>query len=77
MYAIRSYYEDNKVNQRVVKLILKKLGYEGEFVENGQQALDRYLREKEKEPYDLVLMDIQMPIMDGIAAARKIRENVV
>ena len=65
--------EDNKVNQRVVKLILKKLGYEGDFVENGQQALNRYEAELPKDPYDIILMDIQMPIMDGICAGKEIR----
>ncbi len=66
--------EDNKVNQRVVKLILKKLGYEGVFAENGLQAFNEYKASFEMNPYDLVLMDIQMPIMDGITSGKKIRE---
>ncbi len=65
--------EDNKVNQRVVKLLLRKLGYVGDFVENGLQAVKTYGDAYEAHPYDVVLMDIQMPIMDGITAGGKIR----
>ena len=66
--------EDNKVNQRVVNLILKKMGYEADFVENGYQAFKEYEKATENKAYDVVLMDIQMPILDGIQAGRKIRE---
>jgi signal transduction histidine kinase/CheY-like chemotaxis protein len=65
--------EDNKVNQRVVSLIFKKLGYTADFVENGQSAVEKYMEAYHESPYDVILMDIQMPILDGIQATRKIR----
>jgi PAS domain S-box-containing protein len=63
--------EDNVVNQMVALKILEKLGCLGEAVSNGQEALDAL----ERGGYDLVLMDIQMPEMDGIAATQAIRER--
>jgi signal transduction histidine kinase/CheY-like chemotaxis protein len=60
--------EDNRVNQRVACLLLKKLGYSAQVVENGQEALDALARDS----FDLVLLDIQMPVMDGLTAAREI-----
>lgn len=62
--------EDNITNQKVVKLILKRLGYAAEFVENGKEAIDS-VRENE---HDLIFMDIHMPEMDGISATIGIRE---
>jgi len=61
--------EDNPVNQRIAVLMLKKLGCQADIAGNGQDAID-ILR---SVPYDLVLMDIQMPQLDGIAATRIIR----
>lgn len=61
--------EDNPVNQTVAQFMLKQLGYEVKVVNNGAEAI-AVLRQT---PYDLVLMDIEMPIMDGISATQAIR----
>ncbi len=62
--------EDNLTNQKVVSLILAPLGADLTIVENGAQAIEAF-REGE---FDLVLMDMQMPVMDGLAATRVLRE---
>ena len=61
--------EDNPVNQTVAQFMLKQLGYEFMIANNGVEAIEA-LRAAD---YDLVLMDIEMPIMDGISAAQAIR----
>ncbi len=62
--------EDNEINQLIAEELLKSAGYSLEIAVNGQEAIDML----KKNPYDLVLMDIQMPIMDGLTASMKIRE---
>ena len=61
--------EDHLINQRVVELILAPLGVELTTVGDGQQALDAHAAAS----FDLILMDMQMPVMDGLAATRAIR----
>ena len=62
--------EDNLNNQRLIQILLNKLELNSTIVSNGQEAVDIYKKEK----YDLILMDINMPIMDGISATKHIRE---
>lgn len=62
--------EDNSVNQKVAQKILKKIGCKTDLAINGQEAVDLY----QKNNYDLILMDCQMPIMDGYDASIQIRE---
>jgi two-component system sensor histidine kinase/response regulator len=63
--------EDNPVNQEVLRESLDQLGYHAHVVDNGQLALDALA----KEPYPLVFMDCQMPVLDGYQAAREIRQR--
>jgi signal transduction histidine kinase/CheY-like chemotaxis protein len=62
--------EDNPINRKVIEALLRKLGLQTRSVENGQEALEAITRGQRP---DLVLMDIQMPVMDGFAATAEIR----
>lgn len=65
--------DDNPANQTVIKAILGKLGLQCEVVDDGQKAVTR-VKNIQSQPLDLVLMDCQMPVMDGFEATRQIRE---
>jgi signal transduction histidine kinase/DNA-binding response OmpR family regulator len=64
--------EDNPMNQHVIKHILNKMGYTPQLANNGQEAVDAANQQR----YDVILMDMQMPVMDGLEATKVIRETV-
>ncbi|HEY9840907.1 MAG TPA: response regulator, partial [Candidatus Obscuribacterales bacterium] len=63
--------EDNLINQQVAQELLEAEGFQVQLAKNGQQALERL----QQHNYDLVLMDLQMPVMDGYTATRQIRQD--
>ncbi|MBL1208201.1 response regulator [Geminocystis sp. GBBB08] len=62
--------EDNRVNQKLILSLLKKLGYSADIANNGKEVIEAI----EKQVYDIIFMDIEMPEMDGITATKKIHE---
>ncbi len=68
--------EDGPDNQRLISFVLKKSGADVTVAENGQIAREKALAAQDAgEPFDVILMDIQMPVMDGHTATRKLRED--
>jgi len=64
--------EDNPASQRLARLMLTKSGYQVETADNGKEAVEKYIKDPIR--FDLIFLDIQMPEMDGYAAARAIRK---
>merc|ERR1712093_267759 len=67
--------EDNSINQNIMKTYLTKLGYAFTIVGNGQEVMDTFLNKTHPVPIDVILMDCEMPVMDGRQATMYIRQH--
>ncbi|MEM9933990.1 MAG: response regulator [Bacteroidota bacterium] len=65
--------EDNMINQKLIKKVMEKLGYQIELADNGSIGVDKVLKGK----YDVIFMDVQMPVMNGLDATRMIRKTTL
>jgi CheY-like chemotaxis protein len=64
--------DDIAVNRRLLQLMLGRLGYKADMATNGREAIQAL----ERQAYDLIFMDLKMPVLDGLRAAQTIRENL-
>ena len=64
--------DDNQTNRKLGKKVLEQLGYSVELAENGQQSVEA----ARQQAYDVVLMDVEMPVMDGVEACRIVKEEL-
>ncbi|WP_040950661.1 response regulator [Gorillibacterium massiliense] len=63
--------EDNEINRKVIQIVLERMGHPADYVETGQEVLEAL----KYNHYDLILMDMLMPVMDGIEATRQIHRD--